>query len=151
MKKLLSVILCVVLLSSSLVCFAKEKYNVYSVQDAYAEFKEEHPDFVESFINAGISEDLLMSFLFDIHDYILEINSHTPITKENFEKHALTAISTVSSREKYYPIQDALLVLYPHAIKQALKDGSVHKDLQPVVDTVKKIVFENELIKRIGG
>ena len=151
MKKLISLILCVVLISSSLVCFAEEKYSVYSVEDAYAEFKEKHPDFVETFINIGVNEELLMSFLFDIHDYILEINSHTPITKENFEKHALTAISTISSREKYYPIQDALIILYPDAIRQALKDGTVHKDLQPVVDTVKKIVFENDLINSGSG
>lgn len=146
MKKLISIILCLVMLSSALTCFAAEKYNVYSVEDAYAEFKGKHPDFVESFINIGVNEELLISFLFDIHDYILEINSHTPITKENFEKHALTAISTISSREKYYPIQDALIILYPDAIRLALKEGSVHKDLQPVVDTVKKIVFENDLI-----
>lgn len=138
------------MLSSALTCFAAEKYNVYSVEDAYAEFKGKHPDFVESFVNIGVSEDLLMAFLFDIHEYILEINSHTPITKENFEKNALTAIATISSREKYYPIQDALLVLYPSAIRQALKDGTVHKDLQPVVDTVKKIVFENDLINSSG-
>ena len=151
MRKLISIILCLVLLSSTHVSFAEEKYNIYSVEDAYAEFKEKHPDFVESFINIGVSEQLLTSFLYDIHEYILEINSHTPITNENFEKHALTAISTVSSREKYYPIQDALLVLYPSAIKQALKDGTVHKDLQPVVATVKKIVFENDMLDFSGG
>ena len=151
MKKLLSVFLCLVLLTSSVVCFAKEKYSVSSIEDAYSEFKGKHPEFVESFIKSGVSEELLMSFLFDIHDYILEINSHTPITKENFEKHALTAISTVSSREKYYPIQDTLIILYPQAIKQALKDGTVHKDLQPVVDTVKEIVFENDLINSGSG
>lgn len=146
MKKLISIFLCMIFLCSSLVCFAEEKYNVYSIDDAYAEFKGKHPDFVESFINIGVSEELITSFLFDIHEYILEINTHTPITKENFEKHALTSISTISSREKYYPIQDALLILYPAAIKQALKNGTVHKDLQPVVDTVKNIVFENGML-----
>lgn len=145
MKKLISIILCLIFLCSCVVCSAEE-YKVYSVEDAYAEFKGLHPDFVESFINIGVKEDLLTSFLYDIHEYILEINSHTPITNENFEKHALSAISAISSREKYYPVQDALLILYPTAIKQALKNGTVHKDLQPVVDTVKKIVFENGML-----
>ena len=147
MKKLFTLLLCMtILLSSVIPAFAEEKYNVYSVDDAYAEFKGTHPDFVESFVNFGVSEELLKSFLYDIHSYILEANEKTPVTTENFEKHALSAISAVSSREKYYPIQDALLILYPSAIRQALKDGTVSKDLQPVVDTVKKIVFENNLL-----
>ncbi len=152
MKKLFAILLCMTLFISSgaFPAFAEEKYNVYSVEDAYAEFREKHPDFVESFITYGVSEELLKSFLYDIHAYILEINSHTPITRENFEKHALSAISAVSSREMYYPIQDALIILYPDAIKQALKDGTVNKDLVPVVETVKKIVFENGLLDYSG-
>ena len=148
MKKLFAILLCaMVMVSSSIIpASAEEKYNVYSVEDAYKEFKATHSDFVESFVKFGVSEDLLKSFLYDIHAYILEINEKTPVTVDNFEKHALTSISAVSSREKYYPIQDALLILYPSAIRQALKDGTVSKDLQPVVDTVKKIVFENDLI-----
>ncbi len=126
---------------------AEETYSVYSVEDAYADFKIQHPDFIQSFVDYGISEELLISFLYDIHSYIIEINVHTPITPENFEKHALAAISSISSREKYYSVQDALLILYPDAIRVAITEGVVSKDLQPVVDTVKKIVFDNGLLE----
>lgn len=149
MKKLYALILCVTLLFSTFLytTSAKGIYDVYSVEDAFTEFKSKHPEFVQSFINQGVSEELLTSFLYDVHVYILDINTHTPVTSENFEKHALSAISSISSIEKYYPIQDALLILYPDAIRQAIKYGTVSKDLQPVVDTVKRIVFDNNLLE----
>lgn len=125
---------------------AEETSNSYTVEDAYADFKIQHPDFIQTFVQQGIKEELLVSFLHDIYSYILEINAHTPITQENFEKHALAAISSISSREMYYSIQDALLIVYPDAIRVAITDGTVSKDLQPVVDTVKKIVFDNGLL-----
>lgn len=147
MKKLFATLLCVILLFSSVgISYAEESYNVYSIEDAYADFKAQHPEFIGSFVTYGIAEELLVSFLYDVHSYIVEINSHTPITYENFEKNALTAISTISSREKYYSIQDALLILYPDAIRLAITDGKVSKELQPIVETIKKIVFENDLI-----
>ncbi len=146
MKKLLTIILSIVLALTVLTVSAEENYNVYSIEDAFADFKLEHPDFVKSFVDYGVVEDLLMSFLQDTHTYILEINSHTPVTYENFEKTALTAISGISSREKYYIIQDALLILYPDAIRTALKYGTVDESLKPVVETVKRIVFENKMI-----
>ncbi len=152
MKTLLALLICISVLFSftGFSVYAEEKYSVNSIEDAYEEFKSQHSDFVQEFKDQGISEDLLKSFLYDIHAYILEINTHTPITRDNFEKNALSAISTVSSREKYYPVQDAILILYPDAIKQALKDGTVSSELQPIVNTVKKIVFENELINGSG-
>ena len=125
---------------------AEDAPNSYTVEDAYADFKMQHPDFIQSFVEHGIKEELLISFLHDIYSYILEINAHTPITQENFEKNALAAISSISSREMYYSIQDALLIVYPDAIRVAITDGTVSKDLQPVVDTVKKIVFDNGLL-----
>ncbi len=148
MKKLLTLILCITIIFSFSVfsCHAEESYSVYSIDDAYAEFKTEHPDFVNSLLNQDIEESLLVSFLHDVHYYIAEINSHTPITENNFEKQALLAISNISSREKYYSIQDALLTLYPDAIKLAVKEGVVAEELQPIVDTVKKIIFTNGML-----
>ena len=149
MKKLIALLLCLGILFTvpAAICSAQEAYAVTSVEDAYEEFKNQHSDFVKSFTDYGITEELLKEFLYDIHAYISEINTHTTVTPDNFEKHALTAISTVSSREKYYSIQDAILILYPDAIRQALKYGTVSEELQPIVDTVKKIVFDYGLLE----
>ena len=71
----------------------------------------------------------------------MEIDKYTPVTKTNFESNAIKAITDVSSREAYYSFQDVLIELYPDAIMLALKDGNVHEDFQPLVATIKKILF----------
>ncbi len=147
MKKVFLLILCTLMIFSSFASVYSEEYSLYSIDDAYADFKKEHPDFVSSLLLQNVSEELLVDFLYDVHSYILSIHSHTPVTEENFEKNALSAISSVSSIEKYYPVQDALLVLYPDAIRLAIKEGVVSKELVPIVETVKKIIFENGLLE----
>lgn len=135
MKKIISLIVVVTILFASFGAYA------LNINNAYKEFKKAHPDFINSLKNAGISEDVIISFIGDVYDYLMEIDKYTPVTKSNFETNAIQAITDVSSREVYYTFQDVLIELYPDAIKLAIKDGKVHKDFQPLVETIKKILF----------
>ena len=95
MKKILISVLAVVMMLSSVNIFA------YTVEDAYWEFKQKHPEFVSDVVNQGVSEKTLLDFLNDVRDYMLEMSRAEAITESNFEKKAITAITRVSSREKF--------------------------------------------------
>jgi len=138
MKKVISVVLSLLMIFSSLSAFALD------IDDAYAEFKAAHPDFINSLTSAGIAEETIVSFIKDVYDYIQEIDSYTPVTRSNFEEHAITAINRVSAREKYIPMQDTLIILYPDAIKLAVTQGKVSKEFKPLVETIKTILFGKE-------
>lgn len=135
MKKVVSVVLSLLMIFSSLSAFALD------MDDAYAEFKTAHPDFINSLTSAGIAEETIVSFINDVYDYIQEIDSYTPVTRSNFEEHAITAINRVSAREKYIPMQDTLIILYPDAIKLAVTQGKVSAEFKPLVETIKTILF----------
>ncbi len=138
MKKIVSLIVVITILFASLGAYA------LNIKNAYKEFKSAHPEFINSLISAGIPEDTIISFINDVYDYLMEIDKYTPVTKTNFESNAIRAITDVSSREAYYTFQDVLIELYPDAIKLAIKEGKVHKDFQPLVATIKKILFPEE-------
>ena len=138
MKKVIATILSLIMIFSSLCAFAID------IDEAYAEFKGAHPDFVNSLIDAGIAEETIVSFIHDVYDYIQEIDSYTPVTRSNFEEHAITAINRVSAREKYIPMQDTLIILYPDAIKLAVTEGKVSNEFKPLVETIKTILFGKE-------
>ncbi len=141
MKRILVTILAAIMLLSSMNVFA------YSVEDAFAEFGQKHSDFVTAVIKQGVSENLLIDFLKDVRDYMLEMARAEKITESNFENKAITAITRVSSREKFVPLQDALLALYPNDISQAIINNTITPRFQPLVDTIKKIVFDNNMLE----
>ena len=145
MKKIVSILIVAVVLLSSLSAYALD------LEKAYTEFKTTHPAFVNSLINNGISEDTIISFTTDVYDYLMEIDSYTPVTEANFEKSAMQAITDVSSREKYYTLQDTLLILYPDSIKLAVTEGKVSEEFKPFVDTIKKILFEKRMAVQTAG
>lgn len=145
MKKVISVILLVVMLSVSMGVLALD------LEDAYTEFSSLHPEFVNSLLEAGIPEETIISFIHDVYDYIMEINETTRVTKRNFEQHAITAINRVSARAAYHSLQDALIILYPDAIRLALSNGTVAEEFQPLVDTIKRILFDSDLAPSGGG
>ena len=136
MKKLLSTLIVAIMIFSS-VCA-----NALNINKAYKEFKSLHPEFISSLTENGITEKLLLDFISDSYDYILEINQYTPVTKANIDKYAIEAINSISAREKYYTIQDTLIILYPEAVKLAITEGKVSKEFQPLVDTIKRLLFE---------
>lgn len=145
MKKIISAILVIVMLSCSTGVFA------LSLDDAYTEFRSLHPEFVNSLLDSGIPEETIISFIYDVYDYIMEINESTRVTKKNFEQHAITAINRVSARQAYHSLQDALIILYPDAIRLAISEGKVDEDFQPLVDTIKRILFDSDLAPSGGG
>ncbi len=138
MKKIVSLLVIIAMLSISFASYALD------IQSAYSTFKAEHPQFVNSLINGGIPEATIIAFISDVNDYLTEMNSYTPVTKDNFETCAIEAISAVSSREAYYSLQDSLIILYPDAIRLALTENKVHDDLKPLVATIKKILFPDD-------
>lgn len=144
MKKIFALLLSIAVVFSSMSALC------YSVEDAYEEFNSQHSAFVKSLTDYGIKESDIISFLYDVYDYVLEMHSYTPVTEENFEENALKAITRVSAREQYYPIQDALLILYPDSIRAAVSDGTVTKEFKPLVETVKKIIFENNMLGSVS-
>lgn len=141
MKKLTAILTALIMVFSAVGALAA------NVNDAYSEFKSKHPDFVKSLTDNNISESTLKDFIKDVDSYLTEMNKTTTVTKNNFEKCAMDAIMDVSSREKYYTLQDTLIMLYPDAIKLAVKEKKVSSEFKPLVETVKTIYFE----KNNGG
>ena len=135
MKRIISFLTLVIMLVSSFSVMALD------INIAYYDFKAAHPDFVKSLTDQGLSEGQIITFVYDLYEYLKKIDKSTPVTEGNFEKHAVEAIFEVSSMEAHYPIQDALLILYPEAVKLAVTQSIVHEDFVPLVDTVKKILF----------
>jgi len=135
MRKITALIISVIMIFSAFSVMA------LNVDVAYNEFKTEHPDFVKSLIDNGISENTIKSFIKDVDDYLTELGKTTTITESNFEQHAMDAVMDVSSREKYYGLQDTLLILYPDAIKLAITQGKVSAEFRPLVNTIKEIYF----------
>lgn len=146
MKRILVTIIAAIMLFSSVNTLA------YTVEDAFKEFGQKHPDFVTTVIKQGVSENLLIDFLKDVRDYMIEMTQAEKITESNFEEKAITAITRVSSREKFIVLQDALLALYPDDISQAVINNTVTPKFRPLVDTIKKIVFDNNMLDgTLGG
>ena len=135
MKKLTSILTALIMIFSAFSALA------VNVDSAYNEFKSKHPDFIKSLTDNSISEATLKDFIKDIDNYLSEMSKTTTITKSNFEKCAMDAIMDVSSREKYYTLQDTLIILYPEAIKLAVKEKKVSSEFKPLVETVKSIYF----------
>jgi len=138
MKRIIALLIALMIFFSSYCAYALD------VDKAYNDFKEAHPDFVSSLINGGISEEVIVSFIHDVYDYLLEIDSYTPVTADNFEENAIRAITDVSAREAYYSLQDTLLILYPSAIRLAVSEGKVADEFKPLVETIKSILFSEE-------
>lgn len=139
MKKILALMLAFVM------CLGIGAF-AYSVEDAYEDVKAEHPDFVEEVEGEGVSKSLLIDFFTDVCEYMQQMHKSSKITKSNFETKAITALSRVAAQNKFVKLQDALLVLYPDAVEQAAIKGTVHKDFVPIVETVKRIVFDNNML-----
>ncbi len=135
MKKLTATLTALIMVFSAFSTLA------VNVNDAYSEFKSKHPDFIKSLTDNNISEATLKDFIKDIDNYLTEMNKTTTVTKNNFEKCAMDAIMDVSSREKFYTLQDTLIILYPDAIKLAVKEKKVSSEFKPLVETVKSIYF----------
>ncbi len=135
MKKLTAILTALIIVFSAFGAFA------VNVDDAYNEFKSKHSEFIKSLTDNNISEATLKNFIKDIDNYLTEMNKITTVTKNNFEKCAMDAIMDVSSREKYYALQDTLLILYPDAIKSAVTENKVSSEFKPLVETVKAIYF----------
>ena len=150
MKKFISLLISLVLVFTSFSCYA------YSIREAYDEFKTAHPTFISEVSGKGISESLMISFLTDVSDYLKEMHKSSPVTRNNFDSKAMTAINRVSAREKYITLQDALLELYPEDIAQAIANNTVTPKFRPLVETVKDIIFRNNMLsgnqsQEIGG
>lgn len=135
MKKLTAILTALIMIFSAFSALA------INVDSAYNEFKSKHPDFIKALNNNNISEAIIKDFISDVDSYLTEMNKTTTITKNNFEKCTMEAIMDVSSREKYYELQDTLLILYPEAIKLAVTEKKVSSEFKPLVETVKNIYF----------
>lgn len=145
MKKLTAILTALIMVFSSFSTLA------VNVESAYNEFKSKHPDFIKSLTDNNISEATLKDFIKDIDNYLTEMNKTTTVTKNNFEKCSMDAIMDVSSREKYYALQDTLIILYPDAIKLAVKEKKVSSEFKPLVETVKDIYFGKNNDGFVGG
>ena len=145
MKKILSLFITLTIIFSCVSALALD------IDSAYNEFKEEHPDFVNTILGKDISESTLKKFIKDCYKYISEIDSKTPVTESNFETYAIQSINAVSSREAYIPLQDALISLYPDAIYLAIKEGKIADEFKPLVETIKTIYFREKENDDDGG
>ncbi len=140
MKKIFALLIGIIMVFSSVGGFA------YSVKDAFDDFKEKHPTFVTEVAGQGVTEATMISFLGDVSNYMKEMQRSEAITEANFEAKAITAITRVSAREKYISLQDALIALYPADIGEAVQNNKVTEKFKPLVSTVKKIIFDNNIL-----
>ena len=144
-KKILSLIISLIIVVSVVPASALD------VNDAYTEFKNAHPAFINNLVANKIDEQTIIAFMKDVYEYLSIIDKSTPVTQVNFEECAMDAIMDVSSREVYYTFQDTLLILYPDAIKLAVTEGKVADEFKPLVATIKSIYFKDDAPSGGGG
>ena len=144
MKKILSVIISLVM-----VCSMCVQAFGYDITDAYNEFAAQYPEFIKAAEGKGITKKEIISFLYDMLDYLREKNELFEITEENFEKNAIESVSVVSAREKHAALQKALLELFPNAVKEAVLYSRITDEFKPLEETVKKIFFGHNLLEII--
>lgn len=148
-KNLMAMLLAAVMLFCAVPSFA------YSVRDAYNEFVGQYPEFVNTVIQNGngkVTEKLIIDFLGAIQRNLN--NTHrfvAPITEENFDDALIDAVLTVSSADKYSPLQTALIKSYPDAIMDAATQKKVTGELLPIYEVVKSMIFEHDMLENIDS
>lgn len=135
-----------VLLLTALVLVSSFSASAYTVEDAYEEVLAEHPEFFEKLSSENITKTELISFFYDVQRYLNEADKKTKITEDNFENNAILAVMVVSSRDEHLKLQDALIILFPEAIKEVIRGDKIPPEFQPLIDTVKRIIFRNGMI-----
>lgn len=146
-KKIIALVL-----SAAMVLCAIPSY-AYSVKDAYSDFVAQYPEFVNTVLENGneqVTEKLIIEFLGAIQRNLN--NKHRfegAITEDNFDDALVDAVLTVSSADKYSPLQSALMRSYPDAVYEAATTGKVSGELQPIYDVVKSMIFDHNMLEEI--
>lgn len=143
LKKIAAVLLTVAMLFTAMpVALAGVEY---SVEDAYYECAELYPDFVDALKAQGVTDDQIITFLETVQEYLL--NLEVEITEENFEEYLIEGIMEAITLRKNIAVRDALLAAFPEAAVDGM-DGIIHEDFIPIVETVKRIIFDNGLLDK---
>ncbi len=139
-KKLTALLIAVMMLTTSIpTVFAGE----YTVEDAYEECAQLYPEFLEKVKAQGVSDRQIISFLKYLQNFLL--NKDEVITEYNFEDAIVEAVLSAFSQVTHSKVRDALTAAFPEAVVDGM-DGIIHPDFQPIAETVKNIVFENNML-----
>ena len=149
-RRILSLIMAVLLLTSSLGALAAQER--YTVREAYMYFAQAEPEFILSVLDngyeAGVTERQILNFLYSIQRAFYIRNRFTPITSENFQDNFIDIMLDVSNAAEFSNIQDTLNDTYPDATDDAL-DGKIHEDFLPLFNTVKEMILERNMIAEL--
>ena len=117
--------------------------NEYTVEDAYEECKELHPDFVANIKANGATDDQIIIFIDDIKSALASYGS--AVTRESFSHCLSDAIDAAISLRHNLKVRDAIMSAYPGSITN-VKNGTVPDEFRPIYETVRRIVFDHDMI-----
>lgn len=120
----------------------------YTVEDAYEECAELYPEFVANVIAAGATETQIIRFLGAMQEYL--INLDVEVTEENFETYMIEAINQTIAKRAHIDVRNALAKAYPGAVVDGM-DGIISPEFEPLVETVKRIIFDNGMLEEDNG
>ncbi len=123
--------------------------QAYTVREAYADFTAQYPEFVDGILATGVkgvNEALIVDFLRDLQLRLYLINRSTAITEENLEAQLIDAVNVVSSADKYAPLQTALYLAYPDAVKEAFAYARISEEFMPLYETIKTMLFTHNML-----
>lgn len=115
----------------------------YSIEDAYEECASLYPEFVDAVLAKGASEANIISFLYDLQGYLLNVGEE--VTEENFEPYVIKAINDTITKRPHMKLRDALIAAYPGAVLDGA-EGVIAPEFEPLVETIKRIIFDNGLL-----
>lgn len=139
-KKLTALAVSIVMLFA-MAPFAEAK--AYTVEDAYRDCASMYPEFVDAILSNGATEENIIRFLYGLQEYLL--NQNTEITPSNIESYMLEGINDLFNKRMHIKLRNAVVAAYPGAVLDGA-DGIISPEFMPLVETVKNIIFENDML-----
>ncbi len=117
--------------------------EAYTVEDAYDECAAMYPEFVNAIIENGATRDNIIRFLYGLQEYLLNLN--VELNERNIDSYMLEGINDLMNKRVHTKLRDAIIAAFPGAVLDGA-EGKIAPEFQPLVETVKNIIFENDML-----
>lgn len=117
----------------------------YTVEDAYEECAAMYPEFVDAIIANGATRDNILRFLYGLQEYLLNLN--VELNEKNIDSYMLEGINELMNKRVHIKLRDAIVAAFPGAVLDGA-EGKIAPEFQPLVATVKNIIFENDMLDK---
>lgn len=127
-------------------------YEYYGIEDAYWECAALYPEFIANIKakdkRGTVDDAALIAFIGDVYDYVK--SREATLDRSEFEDVVIDAINYSFGLRSNIAVRNAISSAYPDAASEAL-DGVISDELRPIYNTVRRAVFDHEMIIFMPG